>query len=123
MDDQIAVRIVDGGADFLKQLEALMNGQVMVIAVFIDGFTLDVFDNEIGDSILGFPAVDELGDMRMLQIGKNLPFTAQASTQLRMHRHLLDQLDGDFLFELVGAFSQVNGAHSTMTQDAGDSVG
>ncbi|MGH8311418.1 MAG: hypothetical protein ACRETX_16695 [Steroidobacteraceae bacterium] len=40
-----------------------------------------------------------------------------------MNRHLLDQFDGDALFELaVGALREKNGAHSTMTEHADDAV-
>ena len=46
MNDQMLVRVSDGGADLAKKLEPLFRRQLALIAILIQPFALDVFHGE-----------------------------------------------------------------------------
>src|SRR5690606_34121454 len=57
--DEVLMRVVHGRADLLKQSNALFHAQPASIAVDIDGFAVDVFEDEVRRSVGSASAVEQ----------------------------------------------------------------
>ena len=109
VDDQVLVGEVDGRADLPEELQALAHRQLPVVAVLVDRPPLDVLHDEVGAAVLGGAAVEQLGDVRMVEVGEDLALGAEAADDLVGVHAAPDELDRDPLLELlVGPLRQVD---------------
>ena len=113
MDDQVLVRVMHGGADCAEELQAIGDGYVPVVAVIVQRLALDVFEDEVGNAVLGRSAVEQPGDVRVIQARQDLPLVTEALPDgVRVHAPL-DQLNGHLLAILIiRPVGQVDRAHA-----------
>ncbi len=72
----------------------------------------------------GHSAIQQPGNIRMLQSGKYLPFLAKSLLENAGRKGQVNQFDGDLLLELaIGAMRQIDGAHAATPQQAIQHVG
>jgi hypothetical protein len=69
-----------------------------------DRLTVDVLHHEIGLAVVGDTAIEQRGDVRVIEVGQHLPFGAEALHGARNARVPMQEFDRDaFLELLVGA--------------------
>ena len=107
------MREVDRRADGLEQLQALRERQAVLVAVAVDRLPLDVLHQEERQAVLRAAAVEQSGDVRVVDVSEDLTFGAESTQDLVGGHPRPDDLCGDPPLELaVGAGGQVDGAHS-----------
>src|SRR6187455_740280 len=80
MDDELAVRVVHRVAHDAEQSQALGRGELVRIAIIVNGFSaLDQFHHEVRQAVFGRAAIEQPSDVRMVQSRENLPFVAEAA--------------------------------------------
>lgn len=116
---------MDGGADFAEEVEATGEGEVVVRAVFTEGGAVDVLHDDVGRAVGGCAAIEEAGDVGVVERGEDLAFGAEAGEHFRHEEEGgADDFDGDGFFELfVVAFGEEDGAHAASAEEALDGVG
>ena len=82
MDDAFLVRVLDGVANFHEQLQPLLRGESVHVAVVGDGHAFHQLHHEIGPARGGRSAVEDAGDVGMLHHGKGLPFGLETGHDL-----------------------------------------
>ena len=60
------VGMLDGLTYLHKQLETLLDGELLAVAVLGDGYTLDVFHHKIGSARVSRSGIINMGDVRMI---------------------------------------------------------
>ena len=96
----------------------------MPVAVVEQGFPFHELHDEVGLAVLGRPAVEEPGDVGVIEQSRDLAFAAET-----LHRELArhagaNQLDGGQLFELlVGAAREIDHSHPAASELSDDLVG
>ena len=124
MDDQVLVGEVDGRADLPEELEPLVGRQLPLVAILVDRLPLDILHDEVGTAILGGAAVEQLGDVRMVQVSEDLALGAEAADDLVRVHAAPDELEGHPLLELlVRPLRQVDRAHAPPAELAHHPVG
>ena len=78
MNDQILVRVVDRRTNRLEQAQARVDPELMQVAVHVERNAVDVFHDEVGHTVMGCAAVEQLRNRRVVEIGEDLPLVAQA---------------------------------------------
>ena len=99
-------------------------GSARRVAVFDERLALDVLEHEVRRAVRRGPAVEQAGDVGMLERGRDLPLAPEA-LQRELARHAgPDELDGDLLLELVvGAAGEVDHAHAALPELGEELVG
>ena len=116
VDDEAAVRVLHRRAHPLEQPEPLGDGELALVAVAIDGHALHVLHDEVGQPLLGGAAVQEPGDVGVLQPGEDLPFAPEEAEDLLAVR-AADHLQRDPLLELlVGPRGEPHRSHPPAPQ-------
>jgi hypothetical protein len=119
MNDEVLVGVVHRGANRLKQFQSGIDVQPMRIAESIDGDAVDVLHDDVGASVRQGPAVQEMSDVRMIELGQNLAFQLEPRVHPDRQRSPMHDFDRHLLLELrIGAFGQINLAHAAGTQGA-----
>ena len=115
MDHELLVRIRHRGADRQEKLEALDHGQLPSVCIDVDRFALDVLHDEVRQTVVGGPTIEETSDVRMVERGEDLTLGAEARQHtIRVHAPP-DQLDRDaLLILLVGALGEIDGTHAAV---------
>src|SRR5262245_20296367 len=124
MDDEVLVRVRDRRAYLAEQFEAVTNRKPMRAAVLVDRLAIDVLHDEVRNTVVSCPTVEETRNIRMCKAGQDLPFVVETPQHgIRIHA-ALDHLDRDTQLELrVGALSEVDGAHPSAAKLADDAIG
>jgi hypothetical protein len=123
MHNQVLMRGIDRRADGGEQLETFVDGELIAIAIDIDRLAVDVLHDDVRRAVSRRTAVQELGDIRMIERGEDLALDPQALLHLFRDEAAAHQLDGDLLAELaVCAFGQEHGAHAAFPERAQDAV-
>ena len=78
MDHEILVRVVDGAAQHLKQLQTLLERTVMVLAEQVDWLPFHEVHDDVGEPFVRGAPVDQAGDVRMIQRGEDLALATKA---------------------------------------------
>ena len=85
---------------------------------------VDVLDREVGLAFGGDAAVEQAGDVRVVEPGQDLPLGEEAPVDLVRVHPALDELEGDPLLELaVGALGEIDHAHPAPCQLAHETIG
>ncbi len=122
MHHQVAVGEAHGFANLEKERQAALDRRRRGVAEGGDRFAGDVLHDEVGVARRGAPAVEQPGDVRMLQTGEDLALLFKATPHLAAVTAAADDLDRRLLAELaVGALGEVDGAHPSAPQLAHDS--
>ena len=66
-----------------KRSRRLVDGELVVVAVLVDGQPLDELHHQVGAAVLGAAAVVEAGDVGVLEAGEDLPLGEEAVERLR----------------------------------------
>ncbi len=88
--------VLEGEADLCEKLEALSDGEIIFVAVKVDGNTLDEFHDEIGATGVGGAGVKDFGDVGMVHEGEGLTFGFEARDDLFGVHSELDDFESDF---------------------------
>ena len=98
VDHEVLVRVGHRVAHGGKQLQPLVQRQVVGLAVAVDRLALDQLHREVGQALLGDPAVHQPRDPRVLQQRQDPPLLDEAPEHAGPA--LMDHLDRDPLLEL-----------------------
>ena len=124
MDHQVLMSVVDGGADGEEKIQTLADGKPVGIAVLIDRGSGDEVHHEIGTAVRGGAAIQEFGDIGVIEVGQNLPLGIEAFERVVAEDAAADDLDGDHLaVQVVDAHRLVDGAHAAFGDELHDAVG
>ncbi len=116
VDDQVLVRVLHGGADVTKELEARRGVEPVRVAVVDDRLPLDVLHREVRPAVRRAATVEQARDERMLEAGENLALVPEAADDAVGVHAALEHLDRDALLErVIVADAEIHGAHAAMT--------
>ena len=122
--DQVLMRVVDRRADRLEQPQPVGDREALPIAVVVEADAVDVFHDEVGHAFLRRAAVEELRDVRMVEIGQYLALALQSEFGLGVDEPVAPELDRDLLVELVvRAAGEIDHAHAARAEQPLDPVG
>ena len=119
MDDTVFVRVMDCGADLLKQSQPVGDRKLVVLAILVDGLAFDILHYKVRKAVLCRSAIEESGDVRMIETGEDLPLIAKAAhNKVGIHAPV-DEFDRDTSFKLgVSTNRQIDRPHSAATDFA-----
>ena len=119
MDNQMLMRVLNGRAHSAQQRHAVGECHVPLIAVDVDRLSVDVFDDGVGKAFVGGPAVEQPGNVRMIEARDDLAFLIESAVQPGVARLRPENLDGDRRREdVVRAFGEVNDSHAASAEFA-----
>ena len=96
----------------------------MGVAVFVDGRARDEIHHEVGAAVGRGAAVQQLGDIRMIQVGQNLAFDIEAAQRELAEHAAADHFDRHhFAIQIVHPHRLVDGAHAAFGDQLHDAVG
>ena len=78
MHDQVPVRLLHAGTDLQEQSQACMQVEPVAFAVVDQRAAIDVLHRPPGNAGLGASAVEDAGDVGMLQARQQDPFLVEA---------------------------------------------
>ena len=116
---QVAVRVADRVQHLQEQHHALAQAQLARVAPAVDRHAVDPLHHEIRLALCADAAVQQGGDIGMLQAGQDLALAQEAFARHLRVRAAADQLERGLLrVGAVVALDQVDGAHAAAAQDA-----
>ena len=97
--DELAVRMRHSREDVQKQLGARFQTERTPIAIGVDRFTLDVFEDEIG--LRGFEnaGIEQAGNVGVIQSTEKVALSQEASFSVLADPRRMHELDGDGALE------------------------
>ena len=123
MDHQTAMRVLDGIAELEEESEPRVDREIVFAAVVVDRRSFDVLHDQVRNAAGGRAAVEQAGDVGMLERGQNLPLLPEALQQRLAAGAAANEFDGDTLFEFgILARRQKDGAHAAVPELADDAI-
>ena len=123
VDHQILMRVVNRGADREEETQPFADGEAVGIAVFIDRRSGDEVHHEIGPSVRGGAAIQEFGDIRVIEVRQDLAFGIEALERVIAEDAAADHLDGHhFAIQVVDAHGLVDRAHAALGDELHDAI-
>src|SRR5580704_4481961 len=111
------MRIVDRLADLQKDAQAGVHCKLPLLAIAVDGFPVDVLCDQERITARGNSAVEEAGNVVVVQRRQKLALRFEAAEKLAVGKITGHDFQGDGLFELaVGPLGEIDGAHSSASQ-------
>src|SRR5580700_819738 len=101
MDDQPLVGVLHRRTDLQEQAQSLGNGSAAAIAVLIERLAVDQLHHKVGDAVLGGAAIMQASDIRMIEVGENLPLVLEATKNESRILAAAHHLKGHFLAVLI----------------------
>ena len=96
----------------------------MFVGITRDGFTFDILHHEIWQAVFRGPAIDQAGNVRVIQVGEDLALHQKAFDDGIGVHAALDELQRDLPIEsLIRSSCEINGAHPAAANLANDFVG
>ena len=124
MDDQVLVGVLDRRADQPEELQPRRGVHPSGVAILDDRLSLDVLHREVRQSVRRRAAVEEAGDVRVLEAGEDLAFVPEPSHDGVAVHAALEHLDRDALLErIVIADAEMHGAHAAVPDLANEAIG
>ena len=105
--------VVDGVADVLKQPQAVIDREPVFVAVLGQRHPVDVLHDEVRQAVFGRAAIEQAGDMGMLECREDLAFGTEAVEDVFGVHTAPNNLERDVLFEgFVVAPGEVDLGHT-----------
>ena len=124
MDDQSLVRELHRLAHAQEQGQTPVHGQLLAVAVPVDGLALDQFHDQVRQALRGGATVEQPRNVRMIEVRQYLAFGAEPLEHVACVVAGPDELDRDFLLVLrIGAACPVHLPHATAPEQGRDDVG
>src|SRR5690606_21935315 len=115
MYDEVAVRVRDRGEHVDEQPHASFDIETMLIRMTIDALAVDVFEHEVRLTARRDPGVDQLRDVRMLQLREHRSFAHEPLLGRPTEQRRVQQLDRRPGFvTAVAAVREPDLAHATL---------
>src|SRR5262249_1971295 len=93
VNDQILMGKLHRCAKSSKQLQSLRDGELVLCAVAINAYALDVVHDQVGHPVGSRPTVEKAYDVGMLEIRKNLTLLSKSLQELGAVQAGTSQLD------------------------------
>ncbi len=124
VDDEPAVGVFDGFADIKEEADAGIEGQGFLLDILGNAAAVNIFHDDVGKAVGGGAAIEEAGDVGVLEGSEDLPFSAEAlEEEVGIHAGA-DEFDRDLgVVFVVGAAGEVDRAHATTADFAEEFVG
>ncbi len=122
MDNPLLVCVLNGLADLDEQVEPLLGGELVLVAVFGDLDAAHQFHHEEGASGLGGSGIEHLGDVRMVHHRQRLALRFEPGHHLLGARAQLDDLERDAPPHRFGLLSHVHHTTATLADSFQDFV-
>ena len=116
MDDTFVVRVLNGLAHHLEELQPFLGGKVLAIAILGDGNALHVLHHEVGAAGLRRATIEHAGDVRMIHQGERLALSLEARDDLPRVHAGLDDLERDSLVVITTMLRQVHHSHAAFAE-------
>ena len=121
--DEPAVRVLDGVAHRADERDALLDRAGVRVAVPVERHAVDVLHGEERLAVVGEAAVEQAGDVRVVQAGKDLALALEALDDRPRRGAPSDELEGNPLLELsIRPLGEEDGAHPATAQRPQDAV-
>ncbi len=72
VDDAPTVSVIDGTTHLQEENESLPQTQLVIVTVLGDRYSIDVLQDEIRPAILGLIGIEHLGDVRVIQLSREV---------------------------------------------------
>src|SRR5215470_7955232 len=116
--------VLHGCTDRSEKFETFGNRESLGIAILVDGCAVDEFHDQVRHFIDGCFAVEQSGDVGMIEVGKDLAFMSETFLHELVIKVATNQLDGNLVLELaIDAGGPIHLSHPAMTDFLKDVVG
>ncbi len=123
VDDQVLVRVLDGGADLPEDREPRRRVEAARFAVVHELAAVHVLHGEVRKAVARRAAVEQPRDVRMRQAGEDLPLVAEPRRDGVGVHPSLEDLDRDpLLVGGVGAYREIDRTHPAVADLADQAV-
>src|SRR6185503_12293348 len=123
MNDEVLVSVLHRGRYGAKQVQALLDRELLVFTVLVDRTAFDEFHYEVRQPVRGFAAVEQTSDVRVVEFGEDLHLVAKATLNRLSTETRLDEFDRHLLAVMfVVALGEIDSAHSAAADLAQNSV-
>lgn len=125
MNDEVAMRVLHGGANPAEQFQATLERQATLVAVAVDRYALDVLHREPRHAVRGHSPVEEAGDVPVVERREDLSLLDESADETLLPRAPpAQQLEGYTpLVLVVGALGEVDDSHPPVPDLSEDAVG
>ena len=79
MDDEVCVCASNGAQDIKKKADAIHDSKFAFIAIFGDGLSLHMFEDQIGLAVGSNASIEQSRDVRVGKLRQDLPFAFEAA--------------------------------------------
>src|SRR5262249_6653440 len=122
MNDQVGMGLRHGAEDVEKQSDSSVQIQPALVAVFVDVFSLNIFEHEIRLALLRHARIAQFGNVGMCQPAKNGALALEPFNSPSVSEREIQKFDGDEAVEApVAALCKPHAAHPALT-DTGDQL-
>src|ERR1700689_4722785 len=119
MDDQVLVGIVNRCTNALKQLQARIDIKGNRITKDVNGHSINVFHNDICAAVGQLASVQEMSDIRVIELRQYLPLQLEPRVHVSRKRAAMQNLDATRLSNRrTRAPGKVTLPHPAATQGA-----
>ena len=122
MDDGFLMSVLHALARLNEKLQALRNGQFVLIAIFGNRQPRHIFHDQVGLPQRGRAGIEYLGDCRMVHNRERLSFGAKALHHGCVVHPRLDELQGNLSAHRCVLLGQPDLAHPALAQHADEFV-
>ena len=123
MDHHVLVGVMNRGADLAEELQALRSGQVVLAAVVVRRDALNVLHDEVGRAVGACAAVEQPGDVGVLQVCQDLALGAKVSEQVSRAKSRIYNFDRRAFFEfLIDTHCPVDRSHASFANQLDEPV-
>jgi len=123
VDDALLMRIVNDLADRPEQSQPFLDREVLHQAMLVERLALDQLHHEVRNAVFRDAAIQNLGEVRMVQAGDDLTFRLESLQQHGLVDAVPHELHGDTLLVLaVDALCREDLTHPAATDEFGEAV-
>ncbi len=116
VNDALLVGVLDGLAELHEQVQALLDVELVPVAVLGDGHAGDVLHHEVRSAILGRSGVEDLGHTGVVHHGQRLSLGLEPGDDLPGVHAQFDDLEGHAATDRFRLLSQVDHAHPALAE-------